>query len=132
MRLWPKREASRSATAPAVADVGVPAAESAAGSGRQPPFPVDQWGGTAEVVLLTRAGCHLCEMAEPVVRQVCTPRQVKVAVVDVDCDDGLRSAYTNHVPVVFVRGEIVDYWQVDAERLARAIDGHPFDRPAPL
>lgn len=85
-----------------------------------------------DVLLLTRQGCHLCELAEPVVRQVAGARQASVTVLDVDSDEELRLRFTDHVPVLFVRGRLLDYWQVDAARLARALAGEQVAGPAPL
>ncbi|WP_420174170.1 glutaredoxin family protein [Luteococcus sp. OSA5] len=88
--------------------------------------------GSAPVVLLTRQGCHLCEEAAPLVQGECDARSIDVEVLDVDADPALREQFTNHVPVLLVRGVLVDYWRVDAERLRRALDGQPVDPPAPL
>lgn len=72
------------------------------------------------VVLLTRAGCHLCEDAETVVRQVCADATT-YRIVDVDSDPSLRATYTDHVPVTLVDGRVLSYWFLDAASLSSAI-----------
>ena len=87
---------------------------------------------SAEVVLVSRTGCHLCELAEPVVAEQARRAGVSHVVVDVDSDEALRERYTAHVPVLFVRGQLLDYWQVDEGRLADALAGRPVAGPPPL
>ena len=45
--------------------------------------------------------------------------------IDVDTDEELRAAYTDHVPVVFIDGELHGYWFVDTEKLKQALVGRP-------
>lgn len=84
------------------------------------------------VVLVVRQGCHLCQVAQPVVADACAQRGRQVSLVDVDSDADLARRYTAHVPVLFVDGLLVDYWQVDPDRLARALDRLPVPPVAPL
>ena len=54
-----------------------------------------------QVLLFTRAGCHLCEQAEEVLRRhglVATP-------IDIDADPQLRKRYDTCVPVVVIDGK---------------------------
>ncbi len=73
------------------------------------------------VVLLVRDGCHLCEEAIDIVRDVCATTGDTWAVRDVDADEGLRAEYTDHVPVTFVDGVRHAIWQVDAVALSAAL-----------
>ena len=93
---------------------------------------VPEVAGSADVVLLTRDGCHLCELAEPTVADVASRHGAGLSVVDVDADPLVREQFTDHVPVLFVRGQLVDYWQVDPDRMERALNGEPVEPPAPL
>jgi hypothetical protein len=52
------------------------------------------------IVVLTRQGCHLC---------------------DVDSDPELQRRYTDQVPVTFVDGAQHDFWRVDPARLKAAL-----------
>lgn len=87
--------------------------------------------GSERVLLYSRAGCHLCDQARPVVRAVCAETGESVREVDIDADPALRREYTDKVPVVAVDGVVVDFWWVDADRLrARLLgDAGPGARP---
>lgn len=56
------------------------------------------------VVLYTRAGCHLCEDAESVLRAARERASFELTVVDVDRDPALTDRYGLRVPVVAVDG----------------------------
>jgi glutaredoxin len=57
-----------------------------------------------EVVLYTRAGCHLCEDAEAVLRQARAETPFELRLVDVDSDQALADRYGVRVPVVAIDG----------------------------
>lgn len=76
---------------------------------------------TERVVLLTRAGCHLCDDARAVVERVCASRGITFAMRDVDTDHELRRRYTDLVPVVLVDGVEHARYRVDARSLDRAL-----------
>lgn len=85
------------------------------------------------IVLITRKGCHLCDLAAAVIEEVSTEKAIDWASLDVDDDPQLRSRYTDHVPVVFVDGELGAYWTLDRDQLIGLLDptsGWP--RPATL
>ncbi len=68
-----------------------------------------------DVQLLTRRGCHLCEEALALLRELCVePRQL-----DVDDDPELFALYDFRVPVVLVDGRVVG--RLDREALSRAL-----------
>jgi Glutaredoxin-like domain (DUF836) len=74
------------------------------------------------VVVVTKAGCHLCDDAMTVVAAVCdsldvawTPRQL------IDVPEPQRSHWTELVPVVLVDEAVHDVFRVDAERLRDAL-----------
>lgn len=75
------------------------------------------------VLVLTRPGCHLCEVAVEVVRAVCAETGDSWSEQDVDTDAELRRRYTDQVPVTFVDGAQHDFWRVDADRLRAALSG---------
>ena len=76
---------------------------------------------TARVVVITRDGCHLCTEALTIVETVCDALGAEWLAVNVDSDDGLRSVYTDHVPVTFVDGREFSVWVLDANRLRAAL-----------
>lgn len=78
------------------------------------------------VRVLTRAGCHLCDEAVTVVRDVCASAGTTFDTIDIDAADDpiLLAAYSDQVPVIFVDGQLHDFWRVDAGRLGKALDRH--------
>lgn len=75
------------------------------------------------VTFVTRAGCHLCEQAEPVVRAAAAEAGAAFEVRDVDADPADRAAWTDKVPVVLLDGREHAYWTVDEPALRRALRG---------
>jgi glutaredoxin len=75
----------------------------------------------ARVVVITRDGCHLCTEALTIVETVCDQVGAEWLAVDVDADEGLRSTYTDHVPVTFVDGNEFSVWVLDADRLRASL-----------
>lgn len=74
-------------------------------------------------MLYSRAGCHLCDDARPVVEAVAAEVGVTWTEVDVDAPgaEDLASRYGELLPVVTVDGVQQAYWRVDADRLRRAL-----------
>lgn len=75
----------------------------------------------ARVVVYGRQGCHLCELAEAQVAEICAETGDSYVRVDIDDDDDLRSRFTEQVPVTFVDGAQHDFWRVDPARLRKAL-----------
>ena len=73
------------------------------------------------VVVLTRAGCHLCDEAIAQVAAVCAETGDAYALIDIDGDPELQRRYTDQVPVTFVDGAQHDFWRVDPVRLKAAL-----------
>ena len=90
--------------------------------------------GDPRVVLLGRAGCHLCDDAREVVREVAAQSGAQWVEVDVDlaaAQDGgaLQREYGEQVPVVLVDGVPRGFFRIDAARLRKALAAPP---PQPL
>ncbi|MCW2573221.1 MAG: glutaredoxin 2 [Frankiales bacterium] len=73
------------------------------------------------VTFVTRSGCHLCEIAEPVVRAAADDAGVRFEVRDVDASPADVAAYSDKVPVVLLDGREHAYWTVDQKALRRAL-----------
>jgi hypothetical protein len=73
------------------------------------------------VTFVTRTGCHLCEVAEPVVRAAAEAAGVRFELRDVDGTDEDRAAWSNKVPVVLLDGREHAYWSVDERALRKAL-----------
>lgn len=56
----------------------------------------------AHVLLMTRAGCHLCDEAQQVVREQAAAADASWSDHDVDADPELRAEFGDRVPVVLV------------------------------
>jgi hypothetical protein len=69
--------------------------------------------------LLTRSGCHLCEVAAETVTRIGGELGLVPELVDVDGDDELRAEYGDRVPVVLLDGREHSYFTVDVDRLRR-------------
>lgn len=75
----------------------------------------------ARVVVYSRPGCHLCEIAEAQVAEICASTGDAWARIDITTDDDLTARFTEQVPVTFVDGAQHDFWRVDPTRLRRAL-----------
>ncbi|NUT32829.1 MAG: glutaredoxin family protein [Hamadaea sp.] len=67
------------------------------------------------VTLYTRPGCHLCEDAVAVLRDL----GVAFAEVDISGDLDLEADYGDRIPVILLDGKEHGYWRVESERLLR-------------
>lgn len=74
-----------------------------------------------EVTLITRVGCHLCQDAEVVLRQLHGELGFGYRELDVDADPGRRAEYSDRVPVILLDGKEHGYWRVEPARLRKAL-----------
>jgi hypothetical protein len=77
--------------------------------------------GTDEprLTLITRPGCHLCEVAREAMERVVAVTGDRWVEVDVTGDLELERDYGDRVPVVLLDGREHGYWRVEEERLIR-------------
>ena len=75
------------------------------------------------VVLYSRSGCHLCEVARASVERVCRETGTTFREVDVDADPELVARYGDLVIVVTVDGHHHDHWRIDERELREALTG---------
>ena len=73
------------------------------------------------VTLVTRAGCHLCETAETVLRRLAGELGFRYDELDVDADPVRRAEYSDRVPVILLDGKEHGYWRVEEQRLRTAL-----------
>jgi glutaredoxin len=73
------------------------------------------------VVVLTRPGCHLCEVAVSTIASVCEETGDRWTERDITQDPEATKRYTDQVPVTFVDGAQHDFWRVDPARLRAAL-----------
>lgn len=74
------------------------------------------------ITFVTRAGCHLCEEAEPIVGTVAGSLGVDLEVVDMDSDDQLVRLYSLRIPVVLgPDGTVLAEGNIDRRALRKAL-----------
>ena len=74
------------------------------------------------VVLYSRAGCHLCDVARDVVLAVRERFPFGFEEVDIETDDDLLRGYGERIPVVSIDGEEAFEYTVDAQELATLLE----------
>lgn len=76
---------------------------------------------TAEsrLTLLTRAGCHLCEVAKEALARVADDTGERWRELDVATDPELEREYGDRLPVILLDGREHGYWRVEEDRLRR-------------
>jgi hypothetical protein len=75
------------------------------------------------LVLVTRVGCHLCDVAKEAMDRVAAATGESWHEVDVDGDRDLLDEYSDRVPVVLLDGKEHGYWRVEEDRLRRDLAG---------
>jgi glutaredoxin len=73
------------------------------------------------VVLYSRPGCHLCDLARETIRAQRELLGFEFEEVDIEADEVLELEYGIRIPVVEVDGEEAFEITVDAARLARLV-----------
>jgi hypothetical protein len=74
-----------------------------------------------DVVLITKAYCHLCAAARDAVGRVTAALGIDWTEQSVDDDAALRERFAEEIPVVLVNGVQRDFWKIDETRLARTL-----------
>jgi len=69
------------------------------------------------LVLVTRQGCHLCEEALSLLRDLGHAPELA----DVDADDRLRDLYDWRVPVVLLEDHVIAEGKITREQLEKAV-----------
>ena len=73
------------------------------------------------VEIFSRSGCHLCEVAESIVKEVQREIAFQLTVTLIDGNSDLEAKFGEEVPVTFINGERHDYFRVDGERFKDAL-----------
>lgn len=71
------------------------------------------------LTLITRPGCHLCEVAKEALDRVAAVTGDRWVEVDVTHDLELEREYGDRLPVVLLDGREHGYWRVEEDRLVR-------------
>jgi glutaredoxin len=75
----------------------------------------------AEITLLSRPGCHLCEDARAVIERVAADLGVPWSERDITQSPADLEQYWEMIPVTFIDGVQHDYWRVSEDRLRAAL-----------
>lgn len=73
----------------------------------------------ARLTLITRTGCHLCDVAKDALARVAEQTGTGWSTLDVEDDIELEREYGDRVPVILLDGKEHGYWRVEEERLLR-------------
>ncbi len=79
----------------------------------------------ARVTLITRPGCHLCDVARDIVSRVCADVGTTYHEINIEERPELLARWTDEVPVTLVDGRQHDFWRVSEARLRAALGAHP-------
>ncbi|MCW6005886.1 glutaredoxin family protein [Micromonospora sp. CPCC 205371] len=71
------------------------------------------------LTLITRPGCHLCDVAKEAIERVATQTGTQWVEVDLTGDRELEAEYGDRVPVTLLDGKEHGFWRVEEQRLIR-------------
>ena len=74
-----------------------------------------------KVTVISRTGCHLCEIAIDKINLVKDQLKFELEIKLINDLPELEQAYGEQVPVIMIDNKIHDYWRVDIERFTKAI-----------
>ena len=75
-----------------------------------------------KVTVISRTGCHLCEIAIDKINSVKNELKFELEIKLINDLPELEQEYGEQVPVIMIDYEIHDYWRVDIERFTKAIN----------
>ena len=73
------------------------------------------------VLIYSRHGCHLCDIAEKTARDLQAEYPFQLSVKYIDDNPGLEKEYGEKVPVILIDNQPHDYWRLDKTRFISAI-----------
>ncbi len=74
-----------------------------------------------KVIIYSRPGCHLCEVAKSVIEQADCAGKYTLDEVNIETDEDLLSRYQNDIPVITIDGVEAFRHRVSAEEFEKAI-----------
>ena len=77
------------------------------------------------LTLISRSGCHLCEVAEQALDRIAGDTGEQWTRIDVDDSIELERDYGDRVPVLLLDGAEHGYWRIEEERLLRDLASPP-------
>ena len=80
----------------------------------------------AGLVVLSRAGCHLCEQMLEELAALELARRIPPAIIlDVDSDPALARQYGLKVPVLLLDGSVICHYTLNSQELLRLVSRPP-------
>ena len=74
-----------------------------------------------KVTVISRTGCHLCEIAIDKINSVKDELKFELEIKLINDLPELEQEYGEQVPVIMIDNKIHDYWRVDIERFTKTI-----------
>ena len=74
-----------------------------------------------KVTVISRTGCHLCEIAIDKINSVKNELKFELEIKLINDLPELEQEYGEQVPVIMIDYKVHDYWRVDIERFTKAI-----------
>ena len=74
-----------------------------------------------EVILYTRARCHLCDEAKEQLRALREKVAFALREVDIDQDAQLRQRYNDEVPVIFINGRKAFKYRIEPRQFLKRV-----------
>jgi glutaredoxin len=74
-----------------------------------------------KVTVISRTGCHLCEIAIDKINLVKEQLEFDLEIKLINDLPELEQEYGEQVPVIMIDNKIHDYWRVDIDRFTKAI-----------
>ncbi|GGF11092.1 glutaredoxin family protein [Subtercola lobariae] len=82
----------------------------------------------AEITLIGKPGCHLCDDARQVVTKVVSDLghtegapEIVVGELSIFDDQTLYDEHVEDIPVILINGKVHTFWRVDPDRLRTAV-----------
>ena len=75
-----------------------------------------------EVVLVTGPNCHLCDLAEEILRPLLKRKNIKMTKRDISSDISLKKKYGLRIPVVLINGGIERDWPFTKLQIAQLLN----------
>jgi len=86
---------------------------------------MDGNGEISKVLLYSRSGCHLCDIAletlETLQNELKDERAFEIEVVLIDAHPDLEEKFGEQVPVTYIDGQPHDFFKVDPQRFRKAL-----------
>jgi len=73
------------------------------------------------VTLFTRHGCHLCEIAEEILKEMQVELDFDIEKRFIEGDAELIEKYGEQIPVILIDGEHHGFWRIDPERFRSSL-----------